>query len=208
MQIKKLISKILSSIEDTFQKLPYEFNIDHSENIIFYPKYSAKKWKESGAKNPNEYRALTKEACGIACLQMALGFFKKSTLPSVPFIKEALQGKILKPEVGLDLTKCPKFLKKFHIHCKVYHYLPAQKIALLLMQKKIIIASIKGKESNHLVVISGVSILKGKPRDFLIQDPAYLRKKDSLKKIPMKKWQEITNHRGISIFEPLGFKKQ
>lgn len=204
MKMRRWIPQIASFIQEKFQKLPQTCKIDYSKNIKFYPKCAPQQWQKSGAKNLNTYRQLTREACGIASLQMALSFFKKNIPKPIPLIKEALRAKVLKPKVGLDLTRCPQFLKKFHIKCKVYHYLSPHKIASLLIQKKIIIASIKTEKGNHLILVSGVLIREHKPFEFLIHDSAHLKRKDSLKKIPIKKWQGISNHRGIALFESHG----
>jgi len=49
-------------------------------------------WQKSGANTPQEYAFWAPRMCGVACLRMALDFWRRPVPPSVPLVKELCEA--------------------------------------------------------------------------------------------------------------------
>lgn len=49
-------------------------------------------WQKSGADSPQEYAFWAPRMCGVACLRMALDYWRRPVPPSVPLVKELVEA--------------------------------------------------------------------------------------------------------------------
>lgn len=155
-----------------------------------YPKY-CRTWQESGASSESEYQDFIHDACGIACIRTMLAFYHK-TVPKPIVLRKRARELNLYTENGLMLKKAAPLFKDFQLKTK-YHSHPSLKKLGKLVLKAPIIASIKGPESGHLVVIYGVEN----------DESSFFYYYDSVEekeiKISQTEWQKISNGRALQV---------
>lgn len=149
-------------------------------------------WKDSGAKNQEEYEMYSWQVCGMACLKMIL----KSICPdknyrTVELAKDAekygvyIRNKNENRKHNLDgmlHSQFLKFIRKFNLNGVRKIYIKENYIAHLLLGNYYIIASVhpsiredvyaNNSKSGHLILIKGFRVKNGKVSGFFINNPS------------------------------------
>lgn len=214
---KKEIGKILDS--DYFLKynIPCFTQWESKEMIedIINGKADCKEdpfWKESGAKNPEEYEMYSWQCCGVACLKMILkSVYSNQNYSLIGLAKDALDNGVYKLNKSINVREnldgllhgsFLKFIEKFGLSGERKISIKKNYLAHLILNGYFVIASVhhtirgdvykKNSKKGHLVLVIGFQKKNGNVSGFFINNPSGFLSNQSQEKyfVPWKKWKK------------------
>lgn len=188
---------------------------DLAEQII-RKKISAQKdplWKNSGAKNPEEYELWSWNVCGMACLKMILSHAKGEVVPLIKLAKKCEKyGGYVKTGNKIDGMYYQPFLKfiekEFELMGRIVFPMTKKVISDELGKKNYVIASVsplirapkeklRGKRGGHLILIVGYDNVS---KEFFLHNPSGDKKENQENaSISFSNFEKFSSHRGIIV---------
>ena len=155
-------------------------------------------WKNSGAKNRQEYEMYSWQICGMTCLKMILkSIYPEKEYKLVELAKEAEKEGVYRKNNktnirenldGMMHMEFLKFIRRFKLKGFRLNHIKENMLANFILNNYFIIASvhpsiredkyIPNSKSGHLILIKGFKLKNGKISGFYINNPSgYLRNK-------------------------------
>lgn len=172
------------------------------------------KWRESGARDADEYAYWSRRSCGIACLQMVLAHFQLPVPTLVPLCLEALdEGCYVQRSdgglVGLIYKPFTEFVKqRFGVISHVETMLSRNRLAELASEGALVMASVHREirrpahaapwRGGHLVLVIGCE----SDNTVHFRNPSGDTDSARNATLPWNKFEPFFAMRGIAVFPP------
>jgi ABC-type bacteriocin/lantibiotic exporter with double-glycine peptidase domain len=134
--------------------------------------------KNDGFKTEDEALKFGNNACGAACIKMALETFDVKDSPSVKELMEfGIESGAYDDKIGWIHKGMADVIKKYGLNATNLRFKHFSDIAEALKEKKLIISSVSlqfspPKKGGHLVIIRGIKVQDGQLKEVYFNDPS------------------------------------
>lgn len=181
------------------------------------------RWRESGARTPEEYEMYSWQICGMTCMKMILESIDSDN--KIELVKLAIEAekyqvykKNSEPDVRINLDGMfhkpfVEFIKKFNLSGYRANSVFENQLAWLLLKNNFIIASVipvirennpdANSKNGHLVLVCGFQMSQGKVSGFYINNPSgfYSNKSQEKYFVPIGIWERCFSGNIIVVYK-------
>ncbi|MBK9729061.1 MAG: C39 family peptidase [Saprospiraceae bacterium] len=192
-------------------------NPDYAEKILRnrVEMTSDPNWRETGAESEQEYAKWVLNICGMACLSMALRYFKCKVEGTIILAKDAFRYQVFKEKnkglSGMHYKEFCIWVRNYGLNAVIYTSLGIRGLQKLLSDGKLIIASVhpdireyrtlndSSKKGGHLVLLIGYDKQKN---TLIFHNPSGFSSNNTQnnQEILVPKFLEYFAGRGIAIY--------